>query len=154
MQQQSPGTASCDLTPSHHDARCHHLCCCQPDVRPTMMVVVPRHVLQGGWGIRDGDHTMLASKPLAGYRCMACDRPLGSLDASPGPFLPTGALPVTLPSGADLAAGPAGPAGARVSNSTVESTASHLIRTEWLEDARCLQHRLQSSLCTLTFAHT
>lgn len=47
---------------------------------------------------------MLSGKPLGGYRCMACDRPLGSLDARSGPYLPTGQLPVTLPSGIEVAA--------------------------------------------------
>lgn len=48
---------------------------------------------------------MLSGKPLGGYRCMACDRPLAALDARPGPYLPTGQLPVSLASGADVAAG-------------------------------------------------
>lgn len=51
----------------------------------------------------DGDHSMLSGKPLGGYRCMACDRPLVALDSRPGPYLPTGQLPVSLPSGAEVA---------------------------------------------------
>ena len=66
-------------------------------------------MLQGGWRAlgqaADGDHSMLSGKPLGGYRCMACDRPLTSLDARPGPYLPSGQLPVSLASGAELAAG-------------------------------------------------
>lgn len=34
---------------------------------------------------------------------MACDRPLAALDSRPGPYLPTGQLPVSLPSGAEVA---------------------------------------------------
>ncbi len=37
----------------------------------------------------DGDHAMLSGKPLMGYRCLACDRPLEKLDEKPGPYLPT-----------------------------------------------------------------
>lgn len=55
--------------------------------------------------VSDGDHSMLSGKPLGGYRCMACDRPLSALDARPGPHLPTGQLPVSLASGAEVAAG-------------------------------------------------
>ena len=36
-----------------------------------------------------GDHAMLSGKPLMGYRCLACDRPLEGLDAERGPYLPT-----------------------------------------------------------------
>lgn len=36
-----------------------------------------------------GDHAMLSAKPIMGYKCMACDRPLDKLDKSPGPYLPT-----------------------------------------------------------------
>jgi hypothetical protein len=46
---------------------------------------------------------MLSGKPLGGYRCMACDRPLAALDSRPGPYLPTGQLPVSLASGAEVA---------------------------------------------------
>lgn len=53
----------------------------------------------------EGDHSMLSGKPLGGYRCMACDRPLAALDARPGPHLPTGQLPVSTTSGAELAGG-------------------------------------------------
>lgn len=69
---------------------------CSAESAPTLQSNLRRlpcllTLLQGGWGVRgDGDHTMLAAKPLGGYRCMACDRPLGALDASPGPHLPTG----------------------------------------------------------------
>lgn len=52
----------------------------------------------------DGDHSMLSGKPLGGYRCMACDRPLAALDSRPGPHLPTGQLPVSLASGAEVVA--------------------------------------------------
>lgn len=34
---------------------------------------------------------------------MACDRPLAALDLRPGPYLPTGQLPVSLSSGAEVA---------------------------------------------------
>ncbi|PNH12269.1 hypothetical protein TSOC_000760 [Tetrabaena socialis] len=40
-----------------------------------------------------GDHAMLASRPIVGYRCMACDRPLDQLDMLPGPHIPTQQLP-------------------------------------------------------------
>eukprot|EP00878_Enallax_costatus_P029505 GHUV01031999.1.p1 GENE.GHUV01031999.1~~GHUV01031999.1.p1 ORF type:complete len:325 (+),score=131.41 GHUV01031999.1:198-1172(+) len=60
---------------------------------------------QGGWRAGDGDHTMLAAKPLAGYRCMACDRPLGSLDPSPGPYLPSGQMPLPVPADMPASAG-------------------------------------------------
>lgn len=36
-----------------------------------------------------GDHAMLSGKPLGGYRCMACDRPLEKLDEAPGPYVPS-----------------------------------------------------------------
>lgn len=32
---------------------------------------------------------MLSTKPVLGYKCMACDRPLDRLDQTPGPYLPT-----------------------------------------------------------------
>lgn len=35
---------------------------------------------------------------------MACDRPLAALDSRPGPHLPTGQLPVSLASGAEVVA--------------------------------------------------
>ncbi len=41
-----------------------------------------------------GDHAMLAARPIQGYRCMACDRPLDTLDTLPGPHIPTAQLPV------------------------------------------------------------
>jgi hypothetical protein len=41
----------------------------------------------------DGDHAMLSAKPVFGYRCMACDRPLDKLDESPGPYRPQKAMP-------------------------------------------------------------
>lgn len=62
-------------------------------------------VLQVGVRPGDGDHAMLSSKPLMGYRCMACDRPLGSLEQSPGPYLPTGLMPHSLNTDAVLGAG-------------------------------------------------
>ncbi|GLC35979.1 hypothetical protein PLESTB_000525600 [Pleodorina starrii] len=48
-----------------------------------------------------GDHAMLAARPITGYRCMACDRPLDQLDVSPGPHVPTQQLPVRVPAGSD-----------------------------------------------------
>eukprot|EP00951_Prasinocladus_malaysianus_P024305 scaffold209567_cov45-Prasinocladus_malaysianus.AAC.1 len=53
----------------------------------------------GGGGIQrvpDGDHAMLSSKPLLGYRCMACDRPLEKLDERPGPYVPSNQMPVNV----------------------------------------------------------
>eukprot|EP00803_Ostreobium_quekettii_P001616 evm.model.scf_224.6 EVM.evm.TU.scf_224.6 scf_224:58567-59118(+) len=35
-----------------------------------------------------GDYAMLSAKPLMGYKCMACDRPLEKLDLKPGPHIP------------------------------------------------------------------
>ena len=46
--------------------------------------------------VPDGDHAMLSSKPLLGYRCMACDRPLEKLDERPGPHIPTNQMPVNV----------------------------------------------------------
>ena len=40
-----------------------------------------------------GDYAMLSSKPVFGYRCMACDRPLEKLQMVEGPHLPSNALP-------------------------------------------------------------
>eukprot|EP01025_Chloroclados_australasicus_P049196 TRINITY_DN55944_c0_g1_i1.p1 TRINITY_DN55944_c0_g1~~TRINITY_DN55944_c0_g1_i1.p1 ORF type:complete len:118 (-),score=2.78 TRINITY_DN55944_c0_g1_i1:17-370(-) len=37
---------------------------------------------------------MLSSKPLLGYRCMACDRPLEKLDDKTGPFIPHNVMSV------------------------------------------------------------
>lgn len=42
-----------------------------------------------GQRVPEGDHAMLSGKPLMGYRCMACDRPLEKLDERPGPYIPT-----------------------------------------------------------------
>lgn len=36
----------------------------------------------------DGDYAMLSSKPLFGYRCMSCDRPLDKLENQPGYYIP------------------------------------------------------------------
>ncbi|MEW5309753.1 MAG: hypothetical protein WDW38_001615 [Sanguina aurantia] len=41
----------------------------------------------------EGDHAMLASKPLTGYRCLACDRPLEKLDEARGPHIPSQVMP-------------------------------------------------------------
>lgn len=49
---------------------------------------------QGPFKMADGDYAMLSSKPLAGYRCMACDRPLQGLDERPGPYIPTNVMPL------------------------------------------------------------
>lgn len=79
----------------------HALLCC---AAPYYAVLC---YLQGGLRAlgqaSDGDHSMLSGKPLGGYRCMACDRPLATLDSRPGPHLPTGQLPVSLSSGAEAA---------------------------------------------------
>lgn len=40
----------------------------------------------------EGDHAMLAGKPVMGYRCMACDRPLTQLEERAGPYVPTNVL--------------------------------------------------------------
>jgi hypothetical protein len=37
----------------------------------------------------ESDHAMLSGRPILGYRCLACDRPLESLDERPGPHIPT-----------------------------------------------------------------
>ena len=39
-----------------------------------------------------GNKAILSGKPLLGYRCMGCDRPLGKLVQVPGPFVPTNIL--------------------------------------------------------------
>ena len=39
-----------------------------------------------------GNKAILSGKPLSGYRCMGCDRPLGKLVQVPGPFVPTNIL--------------------------------------------------------------
>eukprot|EP00210_Caulerpa_lentillifera_P003468 g3310.t1 len=44
-----------------------------------------------------GDHAMLSAKPILGYKCMACDRPLEKIDAEQGPFVPRNILPATKP---------------------------------------------------------
>ena len=49
--------------------------------------------------IADGDHAMLSSKPLQGYKCMACDRPIPVLDERPGPYIPANRMPMPLQSG-------------------------------------------------------
>ncbi|GIL72562.1 hypothetical protein Vretimale_4311 [Volvox reticuliferus] len=54
-----------------------------------------------GSRIPPGDHAMLAARPITGYRCMACDRPLDQLDVSPGPHVPTQQLPVRVPAATD-----------------------------------------------------
>ncbi|DBA79440.1 TPA: hypothetical protein ACH3X2_007714 [Trebouxia sp. C0005] len=46
--------------------------------------------------MRDGDHAMLAGKPLQGYRCMACDRPLAKLDPDMGGFVPGPQMPISV----------------------------------------------------------
>ncbi|KAL0040320.1 hypothetical protein WJX77_003396 [Trebouxia sp. C0004] len=46
--------------------------------------------------MRDGDHAMLAGKPLQGYRCMACDRPLAKLDPDMGGFVPGPHMPISV----------------------------------------------------------
>ncbi|KAL0045027.1 hypothetical protein WJX82_005766 [Trebouxia sp. C0006] len=46
--------------------------------------------------MRDGDHAMLAGKPLQGYRCMACDRPLAKLDPDMGGFVPGPYMPISV----------------------------------------------------------
>jgi hypothetical protein len=75
---------------------------------PTVCLTLCWTRMQGGLcalgQATDGDHSMLSGKPLGGYRCMACDRPLTTLDARPGPHLPTGQLPVSLASGVELMA--------------------------------------------------
>ena len=56
-------------------------------------------MMGGGGGLTrvpDGDHAMLSSKPLLGYRCMACDRPLEKLDEKPGPYVPSNQMPVNV----------------------------------------------------------
>ncbi|GFR41375.1 hypothetical protein Agub_g2058, partial [Astrephomene gubernaculifera] len=50
-----------------------------------------------------GDHAMLAARPITGYRCMACDRPLDQLDVLPGPHIPTQQLPIRVPAASDTA---------------------------------------------------
>ncbi|KAG2499133.1 hypothetical protein HYH03_002716 [Edaphochlamys debaryana] len=62
----------------------------------------------GGTGkhsMAPGDHAMLAARPITGYRCMACDRPLNQLDNEPGPFIPTNLLPMRGAPAADSARG-------------------------------------------------
>jgi len=55
-------------------------------------------------GVRmpEGDHAMLSGKPLMGYRCMACDRPLEKLDEKPGPYIPTYQMPVSVAAAPDV----------------------------------------------------
>lgn len=48
---------------------------------------------------------MLSGKPLGGYRCLGCDRPLGALAERSGPHIPGGLLPVSVASGAEAAVG-------------------------------------------------
>jgi hypothetical protein len=43
----------------------------------------------GNSRMADSDHAMLSGKPLMGYRCLACDRPLEKLDERSGPYLPS-----------------------------------------------------------------
>ena len=58
----------------------------------------------GGTGrmMAPGDHAMLAARPITGYRCMACDRPLDQLDVLPGPHIPTQQLPIRVPAATDV----------------------------------------------------
>ncbi|KAG2455112.1 hypothetical protein HYH02_000932 [Chlamydomonas schloesseri] len=58
----------------------------------------------GGTGrlMTPGDHAMLAARPITGYRCMACDRPLEQLDVLPGPHIPTQQLPIRVPAATDV----------------------------------------------------
>mmetsp|Transcript_28874 Transcript_28874/g.63614 ORF Transcript_28874/g.63614 Transcript_28874/m.63614 type:complete len:1064 (-) Transcript_28874:692-3883(-) len=49
----------------------------------------------------DSDHAMLAGRPVGGYRCLACDRPLEKLDERPGPYIPTYQMPVKVPAAPD-----------------------------------------------------
>uniref|UniRef100_A0A061R2V6 Flagellar associated protein n=1 Tax=Tetraselmis sp. GSL018 TaxID=582737 RepID=A0A061R2V6_9CHLO len=53
-------------------------------------------LMPGGSRVPDGDHAMLSGKPLFGYRCMACDRPLEKLDERPGPYVPANIMPVNV----------------------------------------------------------
>ncbi len=52
--------------------------------------------------LADGDHAMLSGKPLLGYRCMACDRPLDKLNDKPGPVIPTAQMPVRVHASPDV----------------------------------------------------
>ncbi|EFJ44837.1 hypothetical protein VOLCADRAFT_106223 [Volvox carteri f. nagariensis] len=61
----------------------------------------PALALAGSRLVAPGDHAMLAARPITGYRCMACDRPLDQLDVSPGPHVPTQQLPVRVPAATD-----------------------------------------------------
>eukprot|EP00879_Flechtneria_rotunda_P012731 GHRR01013295.1.p1 GENE.GHRR01013295.1~~GHRR01013295.1.p1 ORF type:complete len:345 (+),score=158.58 GHRR01013295.1:22-1035(+) len=88
----------------------------------------PGGLQAANWRPGDGDHTMLAAKPLAGYKCIACDRPLGTLDVNPGPYLPTGQMPVSLPTAAELTSATAQakqlpPAGVHIHRATVQGPA-------------------------------
>eukprot|EP00798_Chlamydomonas_sp_ICE-L_P000441 gene441-1839_t len=50
----------------------------------------------GGWGKRavaEGEHAMISGKPLLGFKCMACDRPLDKLDGTSGPYIPNQMMP-------------------------------------------------------------
>ncbi|GAX86215.1 hypothetical protein CEUSTIGMA_g13628.t1 [Chlamydomonas eustigma] len=49
----------------------------------------------GGSRMADSDHAMLSGKPLMGYRCLACDRPLEKLDERSGPYLPSQQMPIS-----------------------------------------------------------
>ncbi|GMH39092.1 hypothetical protein BSKO_06990 [Bryopsis sp. KO-2023] len=40
-----------------------------------------------------GDYAMLSTKPMVGYKCMACDRPLEKLGQYAGPYIPNDKLP-------------------------------------------------------------
>lgn len=62
--------------------------------------------------LADGDHAMLSGRPILGFRCLACDRPLEKLDERPGPYLPTGGMKPQLDPLRSLAVVPesAGPA--------------------------------------------
>ncbi|KXZ56431.1 hypothetical protein GPECTOR_1g384 [Gonium pectorale] len=66
-------------------------------------VMEPIPVNSGRHGLPPGDHAMLAGRPITGYRCMACDRPLDQLDNQPGPYIPTQQLPVRVPAMAPVA---------------------------------------------------
>lgn len=80
---------------------------------------------------------MLSAKPVLGYKCMACDRPLEKLDVEQGPYLPSNVLPATRPKSCSAFA---------VQNSDNSNPSLSEINLRYHESLLLLIH---SSMCTL-----
>lgn len=71
--------------------------------------------------------SVLAGKPLGGYRCMACDRPLEKLDEAPGPYVPQNIFPDGAPRLVLVLLRPAAALSANLWGSTVRKMLSAIV---------------------------